>query len=989
FAGISPVAILFTRWAYVALGGSPTLGPGLASMVRLLLAILVLGLPTFLMGGTLPAVARAVEQGHDRSRRSLGLLYGANTMGAVLGSLVTTFLSIELLGIRQTIWTAALINILIALAARAMSRSQIENDSTPIPEARSVDDRQAAAGPNRGGEQMPAWLVPLAAGVVGFCFFLLELVWYRMLAPVLGGSSYTFGLILAMALLGIGIGGLLYSGHSHRRRPDLMIFSLTCSLEAVLVIAPFALGDRLAFLAKVLRDLSGLGFGGLVLSWSLVTAIVVLPAAVVAGYQFPLLVAILGGGRQNVGKQVGQTYAWNTLGAIAGSLAGGFGLIPLLSAPGAWRSVAVILVLLAVVSLGFGRRPGERHTHLVLPLATALMTLLLCATPGPSAFWRHSPIGAGRLQIEIRDPNELEDAIRYRNRVVLWEIDGRESSVSLQAEDGLSFFLNGKSDGHARTDAPTQVMSGILGALLSPEPRRALVIGLGTGSTAGWLAEVPTIERVEVVELEPAICKVAEACGAVNHQVLDHPKVDLTIGDAREVLVTSSGRFDVIFSEPSNPYRAGISSLFSQDFYRAVVERLENKGIFIQWLQGYDVDGEVVRTAIATLRSVFGSVETWSVHKSDLLLVASRNPLAHDIETIRRRLEVEPYRSALSFTWGVEGVEGLFSGFVASDAFSSAVAEAAVVSVNTDDRPVIEFGFARNLGREGLFQISELRELAHQLGDDRPLGLGQSLDWHRIEEMRTARDVAFSIQPRVPSDADSGQRLRVESRRRYVAGDLEGACRLWSAQSNAPDIPIDVVMFAECSAEIGDEQTLSLVDQLRSIGKSIGIGKSIEADAILTRWHARRGRWKEALGAIVSTYEGYRDTPWSHPPLMDRLFPLASQIARSSPEAARRLFAATETPFSVHMFDVKRRALLYDIGRIDATGELCVRALSQYEPLVPWDLDFLTARWHCYRGQGSPRTSKALADLERFRSHQTLPLGWGLEAPPASPRGEP
>ena len=152
----------------------------------------------------------------------------------------------------------------------------------------------------------------------------------------------------------------------------------------------------------------------------------------------------------------------------------------------------------------------------------------------------------------------------------VWEGDGVESSVALAAEpSGYAFVVNGKIDGNARADAGTQVMLGLLAAMRHPQPRRALVIGLGTGSTAGWLGAIPSMERVDVVELEPLVLEVARACEPVNHGVLDNPKVHITIGDARETLLTSRDRYDVIASEPSNPFRAGIASLFTVEYYRA------------------------------------------------------------------------------------------------------------------------------------------------------------------------------------------------------------------------------------------------------------------------------------------------------------------------------------------------------------------------------------------------------------------------------------
>jgi MFS family permease len=288
-AGLTPLLVGGIRALYVSLGGSQGLGVVGGTALRLLLSIVVLGLPAFLMGGTLPATVRAVMRKLDAGRRDLGLLYAVNTLGAVVGALVTTFVAIEFLGIRKTIWVAALVNLLVAMVARSMARTappieSIESIEAMEPEAAAESGGETARVPG-GSRAAPLGLVLAAAALVGFAFFLMELVWYRMLAPILGGTSYTFGLILAVALLGIGLGGLAYSLGSERVRPTLAGFAATCSLEALALAVPFFLGDRLALLSLTLLDLGALGFGGLVVGWSVVTAIVVLPAALVAGYQ--------------------------------------------------------------------------------------------------------------------------------------------------------------------------------------------------------------------------------------------------------------------------------------------------------------------------------------------------------------------------------------------------------------------------------------------------------------------------------------------------------------------------------------------------------------------------------------------------------------------------------------------------------------------------------------------------------------------------------
>jgi spermidine synthase len=966
-SGLSPWLVELVERIYLSLGGSAALGLAGGTAVRLLLATLVLGLPTFLMGGTLPAMARAVERASDEGRRTVGLLYAVNTLGAVLGALLTTFFALEVLGIRKTVWIAALLNVLVALVARSLART--------LPSQEAAVTEEAAVPVSTEEERAPAggrWLVPFAAGVVGFAFLLMELVWYRMLAPLLGGSSYTFGLILAIALLGIGLGGLIYGAGSARRRPTLVSFAGTCALEALFLALPFALGDRLAVLAALLRPLSGAGFLALIGVWTVVTVLVVLPAAVVAGYQFPLLIALLGAGRRRVGREVGVTYAANTVGAILGSIAGGFGLIPLLSAPGVWRLVAALLLGLAAVAVFAGLRSGVPVRTAAVPVAAGVVGLLLCLATGPSAFWRHSPIGAGRVGTAgWTGPNDIRSDIQEVRRQLIWEKDGVESSVALRAAHELAFVVNGKVDGSVRGDSPTQIMSGLVGAMLHPNPRRALVIGLGTGSTAGWLAAIPSMERVDVVELEEAIVHVAEASAPVNHQVLANPKVRLFIGDGRELLLTTSETYDVIFSEPSNPYRAGIASLFSQDFYEAVEERLRPGGIFLQWLQGYELDAQVVRTAYATLASVYPSVESWQVHRGDLLLAATREPLVHDPGRVRSRMAEEPYRTSFSLVWGVQGAEGFYSAFVATPALARAIADAES-AINTDDRPILEFGFARNLGRTGLFSIKDLRALAKSRGEDRPLTEGKPLDWGLVEEMRVAR-AAFWDEPLDDPDPAGAPdaRKRVAARKAYAQGNLGVACSQWLAQPGGPQSHLDLLLLSECLAAKGHPRTPDPVDRLRTV-------EPTEADFVLARWHAAAGHRAEAARHLLAALKAYRTNPWPHPALVRRVLPLALELSRQDRALAPAFYEAFSQPFSVRLQEQMRLVYRMETSKLLETEQLCAEGLAPLEPNVPWEGRILAYRVWCYERLKHPLERQARRDLGKFLADAPPNLAAGL-----------
>jgi predicted membrane-bound spermidine synthase len=237
------------RTVYLASGGSETLGPTVASVGRLVLSSLVLAVPTLAMGGTLPAAARAATRAGDVGRRDTAALYALNTLGAVAGCLVATFALLELFGTRQTIWLAAGVNLLIAITARSLDRSlAVPATDAPAPET----------SPGLMAAPLPFLLA--ASATVGFAFFLMELVWYRLLAPLLGGSVFTFGLVLAIALAGIGFGGLLYALVAANRPASLSGLAATCLLEAAGVALTYALGDRIAILTLSLLPLGAAGF---------------------------------------------------------------------------------------------------------------------------------------------------------------------------------------------------------------------------------------------------------------------------------------------------------------------------------------------------------------------------------------------------------------------------------------------------------------------------------------------------------------------------------------------------------------------------------------------------------------------------------------------------------------------------------------------------------------------------------------------------------
>lgn len=968
-AAVSPMLVLGARAAYLGLGGIDTLGSFGAATVRLLLAVVVIGAPTFLMGGTLPAVVRAAEHGADRARRIVGLLYAFNTLGAVTGAALATFVLLEFFGVSQSLWVAALLNVLIAIVARSLSRGpQFETGATAeaaaAPEAAKPADAES-------GAPVPVVLVLVAAGVVGFAFFAMELVWYRMLAPLLGGSSYSFGLILALALFGVGLGGLIYGRGERARRPTLALFATTCALEGLLMVLPYAVGDGVAATAMALRSLGGLGFGGLVMSWTLVAGLVVIPPAIVAGYQFPVLVGVLGAGREGVGRQVGLAYMSNTIGAIVGSIAAGFGLISLLGAPGLWLTIIVLLALLAIATAIVAMPADQRRSRLALPVGIAALALLMIGAEGPTAVWRHSPIGVGRVSLPTAGPNAVRTEFNERRRSIAWEADGIESAVAVTVGNGYSFVVNGKNDGNALADAPTVIMAPLIGALLHPDPRQGLVVGLGTGTSAGWLAAVDGMEHVDVVEFEPVVEHVARMCGAVNRNVLDDPNVTVVYGDGREFLATTKRRYDVIMSEPSNPYRAGIASLYSQDFYEYVAGTLDDDGVFVQWLQNYEVDAVTVRAVIATLSSVFPQVEVWSVQGGDLAVAAWMRPTQHHVERTRARTRQEPYRSALAHMWGVEGVEGFYAGLIAGPGLADAIREADVDWIDTDDQPVLEFGFSRGVGQSSQVSQRDIHEVAKQLGADRPPLLGE-LDWNAVIEARSARETFLSPSTLDETKGLQGEaRARVDARRAYQRRNAKETIARWFAQSSEPRHHADVLALAHALAREGDERAPQYIELLRAID-------AVEAALVSASWYATRRDLQAVADQLVLAIETARTHPWARGSLMSEAFAMAVNLARETPEQGRRIYDALAEPLAAGMADRERLFTRLSLAEAVDFAGLCVEAMEPFEPNMPWQPSFLAGRRRCYEAAGSDLLDQARDDLQDSVANAPRDFGGGL-----------
>jgi len=973
-AAITPFSIGWIARAYWALGGRDALGPVGATLVRLGLAALVLGPPVVLMGGTLPAAVRAAESEGDVARGRAAVLYAMNTLGAVAGALFGTFLLFELFGARLSLWIAALVNLLVAMLARQLGRTAPKIESQP-----HADDAPDSAA----GAPARASIVYASAAIVGFAFLGLEVVWYRVLGPVLGGSTFTFGLILALALAGIGAGSFVYASRREERPASLSLLALTAGLEALAVALPLVFGDDLALTAAYFRSMGALGFGGLVLGWATIAAVVVLPAAFVSGYQFPVLLALLGRGRRDVARQLGLTYAFNTLGSIVGALIVGFVVLPRIGAVGTWRAIAATLAVLAVALLAAeihakGRSAVAKAALVVVP---ALLGLLCLRADGPGVVTRHTPIGAGRIDLVDVNKNGLRQWVLSVQDQFYWEKDGVESSVGVLKDDGIAFLVNGKSDGAVLSDRGTQALLGMLPAILHPNPKRAFVLGLGTGMTAGWLSGVSGMDRVDVAELEPAVVEVARECAAANNHVLERPNVSLFLGDGREFLLTHDARYDIIVSEPSNPYRAGVASLFTKEFYEVAKRRLAPGGYFAQWLQAYDIDTRTFRIVLATLYSVFGHVEAWQTQAGDFVMIASEQPREYDVDQIRRRTAEEPYRTVLPRAGLIQDAEGVLARFNAGDSLLEPAAHAFDVPINNDDTMVLEYAFARSVGSGSAGLASTLLSLTVSRGMARPSVRGR-VDWSWVDEQRIRGWLVRVDRPRNFPWTDTAARARGTGLLVGCAGDLGAALRAWRRQDRSePRDVVETYVLGGALAQAHEDAALEMAGRLEQSGFVA------EGHVVRARYQIAGGRAEAAADELLAAVVALRSRSMGLCDTAPAAISLLPVVTRGHADLKRR---AVDTllaePLAVFAQDPLRRhtaqALAFEVG----DPELCVRALGKNLEVPLWQRSYLASRADCLKAAGHPWASRAEADLADWLSASPGDLSAGIELPPVQRR---
>lgn len=641
-----------TGWAYDQL--LPMLPASQLQNVRWVLAAAMVLPQCILLGATFPLMSAGYIRLQEHAEgRVLAGLYFSNSLGAAIGALASTYVMLPAIGMPGTVFSAGLINILVAVLVYPLSKREV-----PLPLAEPAPTAAASHG-----QLLPRpILILLAAGLTGAASFVYEITWIRMLSLALGTTIHSFELMLASFILGIALGGLWLKNRADRLVSPLQtagwiqVWMGIAALASMFVYANAF--EWVGWLMKVIVR-SAEGYGLFNLASAGIALLVMFPAAFFAGMTLPLLtLALL---RQGHGeKSIGQAYAFNTVGAIVGVLAAVHLLMPVFGLKYALLSAAVVDICLGLVLL---KRYAIHSKERRVP------PLLLAAVPAAAAV-------AASVALVNFDPAVLNSSV-YRTgtasladeaRPIFYK-DGKTATVAVfefgaKGEETRMISTNGKvdaglayNDSRAATeDEATMLLLAAIPMSMRESYDRVGVIGFGSGMTTHALLGNSNIARVDTVEIEPAMVEGAHHLGHRVDRAFDDPRSHVIIDDAKAYFASVPSKYDLIISEPSNPWMGGTASLFSTEFYQYIPRQLNKDGLFVQWLQLYEITPELVNSVLSAMLLNFKDTKAYLANETDLILVASPHG---EVPDLGGSIFSQPLLAADLARIGVKGVRDL------------------------------------------------------------------------------------------------------------------------------------------------------------------------------------------------------------------------------------------------------------------------------------------------------------------------------------------
>jgi len=662
--------------------GSPliTHSGWLLALKGVLSAVLLLG-PTILMGGTLPLLAAWLQKFFSDPGRRSARFYSVNSLGAVLGAALAGFWLVQTFGMIRTLQVAAATNLIIGVLAVLLGRKEFAAAVAGAKPATVSPEAEMAAP---GTLRWACLIVALTGGVsMG-----LEVLASRSSALIFGPSLQSFAVVLIAFILGIGLGSAWIASPRRQGHPsEQLVVLLLCIAAAWVASLVFKIDWWVDFYRWARTGLARTPVGYVyyeLFNTGAALVILGLPAALI-GAVLPLMIRAVSAADTSLGARVGSLLTWNTLGAVGGTLFTGFFLMPVAGLRNAFAVLALVLGLAAlVVAWQRGRAGGALG-------ALAVCGLTVCVFRIGSEGWQTvMSSGAFRMQETVFDKN-LMHAWKQHIRLVFYE-DAPDATVSVDQADGLAtpavlgLRINGKADAGTR-DMETQFLLAHLPMLARPDARDAFVLGMGSGITAGALLAYP-LEHVDVAENCEPVIRAAKLFGDWNRHVENNPRVHVWNEDARTVLKLRPQIYDVIVTEPSNPWTIGVGAVFSREFYELAARRLKPGGVVCQWFHTYEMQDDLLNLILRTFGSVFPDMEIWDIGDGDIIILGSQQPWRTGPDVFRRGFAIDRVRDDMRMI-DIQSPEALMARQLASQRTAFAIAGPG--RIQSDLFPVLEY----------------------------------------------------------------------------------------------------------------------------------------------------------------------------------------------------------------------------------------------------------------------------------------------------------
>ena len=657
------------QWIYLNLGDSYTQ----TSLVRFLVCGVLLIIPATFMGATLPVLSKLVSRDENFIGKDVGKLYSINTFGAVVGALASVFVFMRFLGVQATISVAATANICIALIIYFVFKPPLKERLSYLSPPSKEDSASL---------QKRDLFILLSFAVSGLAALVYQVAWTRILSLLLGSSVYAFSLILAIFIFGLALGTAITSNLLDRIRYLINSFGITQIIIGFSSLFIVPLFGRIPFVNRWVYENLGQQFQ-LMQGTNFITilGLLFIPTFFM-GAQFPIVIKILATKLETVGQNVGRAYAFNTVGAIIGSFLAGFVLIPMLGIQATIFSMVFLNVLLGITLLVIGSQLSLNWKIYGLP-SVFIFCVFISNWISP---WDKSVISSGSfMPYRIGD---LKEAELKKNKILFFK-EGMHTTVTTELSPSGNIFLrvNGKTDASLALDMRTQLLSGYLPMLFHKNPKSALVIGQGSGITLGAVEQFP-VDKINLVEISPAVIEGSRFFDPFNHDALNDKRLSVLLEDGRNHIALSKKSYDVIVSEPSNPWISGVGALFTVDFFDLLKKRLNPGGVACIWVHT-NMSPESFKSIIRSFTEKFPFVTMWeSIAGDDYLLIGSEQEYRLSFEKTQKYLANEITGKDFARI-GIRSVPDLMSLMIMSR--PKLVEFSKNTTLHTDDNSFLEF----------------------------------------------------------------------------------------------------------------------------------------------------------------------------------------------------------------------------------------------------------------------------------------------------------